>query len=182
MALFLAAAKPASASLLDGQTVDVAYVIANDSGYTPLNDPGGYENYQDFGTAVVPTGTDFNSIYLGVFNLVVGDTTESITNTNDGTAFCCSPYNQGLLVTLVDPNAPTITSVTYDGSSNLGSASDVAFNAHQIFFSVNDEVFVSGTAHLNIDGIPAAPEPGTLAMGLGGIALALVAGRRARRA
>jgi len=179
---FVLAAKPASASLLDGQTVEVNYVVANDIGYTPLNDPNGYFNGGSYGTAVAPTGGAFNSVYFGVFKLDVSDTTISITNTNAGTAFTGSPYRQGLLVTLLDANAPTITGVTYDGSSNLGSAGDIAFNAHQIFFNVNDEAFVTGTAVLDVSGIPAAPEPGTLAMGVGGILLALMAARRARKA
>jgi len=179
---FVLAAKPAAASLLDGQTVQVQYVVANDIGYSPLNDPGGDVVDQSYGTAVVPTGGAFNSIYFGIFKLVVDDTTISITNTNDGTVFTGSPYQQGLLVTLLNANAPTITGVTYDGSSNLGSAADVAFNSNHIFFNVNDERFVTGTAVLDVTGISAAPEPGTLAMGIGGILLALMAARRTRKA
>jgi hypothetical protein len=179
---FVLAAKPASASLLDGQTVQVQYAAANDIGYTPLNDFGGYNVFGYYGTAVAPTGGAFNSLYAGVFMLVVNDTTISITNTNAGTSFSGSPYQQGLLVTLLDPNAPTITGVTYDGSSTLGNAGDVAFNSHQIFFNVNDEAFVTGTAVLDIAGTSAAPEPGTLAMGVGGILLALMTARRARKA
>ena len=181
MALVLTAT-PASASLLDGQSVQVQYVVAHDMGYTPFNDPGGYNVYNDFGTAVVPTGTNFDGVYFGVFKLDVDDTTVSITNTNGGTSFTGSPYQQGLLVTLLNANAPTITGVTYNGSSNLGHASDVAFNSHQIFFNVNDEAFVTGTAVLDVTGIPGAPEPGTLAMGIGGIVLALMAARRTRKA
>ena len=174
--------QPASASLLDGQNVEVQYVVANDAGYTPFNDPTGYDIYSDYGSAVAPTGSNFNGVYSGVFNLSVSDTTVSITNTNDGTAFTSSPYQQGLLVTLLDADAPTITGVTYDGASTLGSAGDIAFNSHQIFFSVNDEQFVSGTAVLDVTGTSAAPEPGTLAMGVGGMLLAFIAVRRTRRA
>ena len=139
MALLLTAAKPASASLLNGQTVEVQYVVAQDTGYTPLNDPNGFSGFGDFGSALVPTGGAFNGVYYGVFNVSVTDTSVSITNTNDNTAFTGSPYQQGILVTLLNANAPTITGGAYNGASTLGSAGDVAFNAHQIFFNVNDE-------------------------------------------
>src|SRR3569833_3853603 len=47
MALLLSAAKPASASLLNGQTVEVQYVVAQDTGYTPQNDPNGFSGFGD---------------------------------------------------------------------------------------------------------------------------------------
>jgi hypothetical protein len=180
MALILASAKPASASLLDGQTVVVQYAVANDSGYTPIDDPNGYSVDQSSGPIVVPGS--INGLRFGIFDVSIGDDFVSITNTNDGTAFCCSLFNQGILVTLVNPNPATIASVTYDNTSNLGNAGDVDFNAHQVFFSVLGEVFVTGTAKLDVAGVSAAPEPGTLAMSIGGILLALAAARRTRKA
>ena len=180
MALILASAKPASASLLDGQTVVVQYAVANDPGYTPIDDPSGYEVDQSSGPIVVPGS--INGLRFGIFNVSIGDDFVDITNTNDGTAFCCSLFNQGILVTILSANPATITSVTYDNTSNLGNAGNVDFNAHQIFFSVLGEEFVTGTAKLDVAGVSATPEPGTLAMGIGGVLLALVTARRSRKA
>jgi hypothetical protein len=162
--LFVASAC-ASAGTLAGDTIGLDWLYPNISTIA-----------FDYGTVTVP-GTFFD--VLGLFDVVVGDTTITSTNLTT-TGFADTSFN-GFVITDLS-NSP-ITSVTVDSSSTWPVTS-LAFTSNQIWVNFAGHPLPAGsTLQLDITGArsgSAIPEPGTWLL-LGSSLVGLASWRKLRR-